>query len=342
MYRRQLFIPLGENDILRRKSAFWILACIVCCSLQLTGQTSGFFVPSDTLDTGRFHKALLFSGVTYTGFSIGLYHAWYRNYPQSSFHLFNDWGEWRHMDKVGHVYTAYIQGVLCYKGARWTGLDEDKSILTGMICGSLFQTTIEIMDGFSKEWGFSVSDMGANILGTATFALQQRYWGEQRISLKVSSSPATYSSDPIYSVDGLHTSSLNERANSLFGRSFAERYLKDYNAQTYWLSVNVKDFMGNSGGWPAWLNMAVGYGGANMFGGYENTWEKESQIFKLSEAGYPRYSQFYIGPDINLTRLGLKSPFLKTLATVFNIFKVPAPALEINTRGQVIFHLIKI
>ncbi len=79
-----------------------------------------------------------------------------------------------------------------------------------------------------------------------------------------------------------------------------------------------------------------------MFGGYENTWEKESHIFKLSKNGYPRYSQFYIGPDINLTRLGLKSPFLKTLATVFNIFKVPAPALEINTRGQVIFHLIKI
>ena len=92
--------------------------------------------------------------------------------------------EWKQVDKVGHIYTAYLQGVLCYKGAQWVGLSEGQSIATGIICGSLFQTTIEVMDGFSTQWGFSIGDFAANALGVGAFALQQKYWGEQRILMQ--------------------------------------------------------------------------------------------------------------------------------------------------------------
>ena len=122
-------------------------------------------------------------------FSVGLYNSWYKKHNTGSFHLFNDWNEWKHMDKFGHVYTAYFQSVLCYKGAKWTGLSNKKSMLTGMLCGGLFQTTIEIMDGFSDKWGFSFPDFGANMLGLGIFAAQQHWWNEQRIYLKVSSIP---------------------------------------------------------------------------------------------------------------------------------------------------------
>ena len=59
----------------------------------------GFFTPSDTFNQKRFNYALGISATTYTGFSIGLYHAWYKQYPQGKFRLFNDGGEWNNLDK---------------------------------------------------------------------------------------------------------------------------------------------------------------------------------------------------------------------------------------------------
>jgi hypothetical protein len=35
---------------------------------------------------------------------------------------------------------------------------------------------------------------------------------------------------------------LNERSDELFGSSWIERMLKDYNGQTYWLSANLNHF----------------------------------------------------------------------------------------------------
>src|SRR5574337_956548 len=33
---------------------------------------------------------------------IYLSEAWYKGYPRSAFHTFNDFGEWMQMDKIGH------------------------------------------------------------------------------------------------------------------------------------------------------------------------------------------------------------------------------------------------
>jgi uncharacterized protein YfiM (DUF2279 family) len=243
------------------------------------------------------------------------------------------------MDKYGHLYTSYFQGVLCYKGAKWTGLSEDKAILTGLACGALFQTTIEVFDGFSTQWGFSWSDFAMNTAGLGTFYFQQKYWGEQRISLKVSSFPQSYSDDPITSLSGMSTTTFNQRATDLYGTGFAERFLKDYNAQIIWASVNLASFMGEDTRIPQWFNLAVGYGANNMFGGFENRWNVGNEQFDLGP-GEERYQQFYLGLDVDLTRIEVKNHFLRTVLNTVNIFKIPFPALEINTRGEVIFHFI--
>lgn len=311
---------------------FWLVT-------NVTAQS--FFVPSDTFNTKRFNTALIFSATAYTTFSIGLYNTWYKNYDQESFHFFNDIGEWQQMDKVGHLHTAYLQGFLCYKGANWTGLSKNKSIITGMVCSTLFQSTIEVMDGFSSKWGFSWGDMAANLAGTLTFAAQQYYWDDQRISIKVSSIPISHPKDPIISTDGSGHSSLYNRSVDLYGTSYLERFLKDYNAQTYWASFNVNSFLAKGNKWPKWLNLAVGYGGENMYGGYENIWREGDHTFKLDDNIYPRYRQFYLGFDLDLPKLNPKNPFLKTICSVFNIFKIPSPALEFNTEGKVVFHLLR-
>lgn len=300
-----------------------------------------FFLPRDTFDKARFTTGLTFTALTYTGFSIGLYKTWYKNFDREPFHLFNDWGEWRHMDKMGHIYSAYFQSQLCYNGARWTGLNKKQSLWVGVAYSTLFQTTIEVMDGFVSKWGFSISDIGANIAGTTIFALQQQFWDEQRINIKISSVPKSYPEYSIISTDGMSNTTLDERATQLYGSNFFERYLKDYNAQIYWASIRVSSFLPEGNRWPKWLNVALGYGANNMFGGYDNVWSNNTHTFILNSHEYPRYSQFFIGLDVDLPQLNLNSPFLKTVGSVFNIFKIPSPALEINSLGQLTFHLLR-
>ncbi len=309
------------------------------CSIGLNGQ-SKFIIPSDTLNNKRFNTAAIFAAGTYTGFSIGLYNAWYRQFDQSSFHLFNDWNEWNNMDKMGHFYTAYFQGVLCSQGARWTGLDKKRSLWTGVFLGTLFQSTIEVMDGFSDKWGFSVPDVAYNTAGITAFALQQTYWDEQRIHFKVSSYDRPYSASPISAIGGPGSSSLQGRADALFGASFAERFLKDYNAQTLWASVNIHSFLPEESRFPKWLNVALGTGSENLFGGFENKWSEEAYQFELDSEIFPRYRQFFIGLDIDLTRLPIDNYYWRSILSILNIFKIPGPAIEINTLGQVKFHII--
>ncbi|MEZ4910252.1 MAG: DUF2279 domain-containing protein [Saprospiraceae bacterium] len=295
--------------------------------------------PSDSFNIKRFTTISTVGAGIYVGMSVGLYQAWYKKQDLGKFHFFNDNGEWLNMDKFGHWYTAYMQGVICYKGAKWAGLSERKSILVGILTGTLFQTTLETMDGFSNKWGFSTGDMIANISGTTTFALQQYYWGEQRIKLKYASYPPTHPNLSLLSTDGKSSSTLLVRTEALFGDGFFERALKDYNGQTYWMSFNVRSFFPNTS-WPKWLNVAIGTGAGNMYGGFENRWIIGDATYQLGDS-YDRYRKFYIGPDLDLSGINVKNHYLKTAFSIFNIFKCPAPAIEINSKGDVIFHLFR-
>ena len=298
-------------------------------------------MPTDTFSQKRFNMALGFGLGTYATLSTGLYFAWYEKYPRSSFHFFDDRGEWLDMDKGGHIYSAYFQSLICYKGAKWTGLSEQKSVLTGVLCASLFQTTIEVMDGFSEQWGFSLADVGANIAGVSTFALQQHYWKEQRITLKVSTYPDSYDTFMFTGEDGTTISSRDRRDN-LYGSSYLETYLKDYNTQSYWASFNVHSFLPQGNSWPKWLNIAVGYGAENMYGGFENSWTADNgEVFSVDTDLYPRTRQYYIGFDLDLRHVRTKSTLINSLLDALNIFKTPAPALEINSQGQLTFHLFR-
>jgi len=307
---------------------------------QLYSDSLSFFQPSPEYNKTRSYTVLGFTSLTFAGFSYGLYNTWYKDYDQSSFHFFNDWGEWNNMDKAGHVYTAYLQGVLCYKGAKWAGLSDKDAILTGAICGTLFQTTVEVMDGFSTEWGFSLSDFGANALGVGAFAFQQAHWGEQKFLIKESSTGMARPDVSVMSVDGNSSMTLRERGNDLFGSSLPERYLKDYNNQTYWVSANVHSLLPKGNSWPSWLNVAVGYGSENLYGGFTNQWESDGAFYDINDQ-FPRYRQYYLSLDVDLSKIRTDNYFLKSVLTLFNIIKVPAPALEVTSQGEVIFHFLK-
>ena len=208
--------------------------------------------------------------VGYSGAMVGLYAAWYKDYPQSNLHSFNDMPEWKGMDKMGHVYSVYAESLASMELWRWTGVSRKKRIWIGGLSGPVYHTVIEVLDGFSAEWGWSWADIGANFLGSGMLIAQELAWDEQRIQLKFSFHRKHYN-DP----------DLNQRSNKIFGNSTAERFLKDYNGQTYWLSTNVRSFFPESK-WPAWLNVAVGTGAEGMFGAFENIGKDENGNINLT------------------------------------------------------------
>lgn len=281
---------------------------------------------ADTSAPGKGRVWLVAGGhaAIWTGTFIALNKAWYSDYPKQEFHLFNDWAEWQQMDKVGHVWTSYQLSRISGDVWKWSGIDSKKAIWLGGASGLAFQSIIEILDGFSEKWGFSLYDMAANVVGSGLYVGQALTWKQQRIQIKYSYYPYAYPPE------------LDPRATELFGSPGIERALKDYNSQTYWLNINLRDFFRNSG-LPRWLNLSIGYNARLMLGGRENTWTDDAgNVYDYTEI--PRYRRFLLSADIDLTRIRTNSPFLRSVFSVLNTVKIPAPALEYNTRGQWKFH----
>jgi uncharacterized protein YfiM (DUF2279 family) len=256
----------------------------------------------------------------YGGAMFALYNAWYKNYPQSNFHFFDDNAEWLQVDKVGHAWSAYMESKASMELWRWAGLPYKKRVWIGGLSGMAYQTVIETLDGFSAEWGWSWGDFAANCVGSGMLISQELLWKDQLIQFKWSFHTQRYG-DKI----------LNDRADSIYGTGFLSRMLKDYNAQTYWLSANIKSFFPKSNV-PAWLNVAVGYGAEGMFGAMENKW-KDAQGNKYDRTDIDRYRQWYLAPDIDLTKIKTKSKFLKTTLSLLNVFKFPTPSIGFSKKG---------
>jgi hypothetical protein len=293
--------------------------------------------PSDTFSKKRFWTLMGTWATSYTATVVVLDQVWYAQYPRSRFHFFDDHREWMEIDKAGHILTAYTQSKWAANALFWAGMKNKNAALTGMSVGMFLQGTLEVLDGFSTEWGFSWADMLANTSGCALYGIQQAVWDEQRMVLKISNTPRSYSNAPIRSIDGLKTSSLRQRTNDLYGANYFQTFFKDYNALTFWLSINPKSFAKNSN-FPAWLNIAIGYGADNMYGGYANQWPAAKPEFVLSEKDFPRYRQLYVSLDIDLSKIKTKSKALNTLLRTINFIKIPSPTLEFNSLNQIKFH----
>jgi hypothetical protein len=237
---------------------------------------------------------------------------------QKDFHTLNDSKVWLQLDKNEHAFLSYTTTRFLAGMGEWAGYPAQKSVLLGSAASLLYLTTKEYLDGHQTYWGWSWTDMGANLFGTTLFAAQELGWHEQKIQLKFSALPKKYEPD------------LDARADILFGNRVPERILKDYNAQTYWLSFNLKT-ISTSQKLPDWLNLAVGYGASNLYGPYDNLGYSNGEI-TFDRSDLKRYRQWYLSPDIDLTKIKTKRRGVKTLLFALNAVKVPLPALEFSNK----------
>lgn len=250
----------------------------------------------------------------YTISYLAMNSLWYSGHEKSSFHLFDDSKEWLQMDKVGHSFTAYQ---LCRTQTHilnWADCKDKKHILISGLTSWLAISSVEILDGFSKKWGASLSDLAANTLGTGLFSAQQYFWGEQKFLFKYS----------------YHNSKYSKYRPNILGENLGEKMFKDYNASTYWLSFNSSLISSN---FPKWLCFSIGYGAEGMTGGHENPTivnDKTIPYFK-------RYRQWYFSLDIDCTKIKTKSKFLKVCFDLINTIKIPMPTIEWS-KNKVKFH----
>ena len=265
----------------------------------------GFLYPSEHFNKTRFVEVVAGESVLTAVATIGLQYLWYKKYPKSHFHFFNDNNEWLQMDKVGHATSVYNISAFQYNLMRWSGVNAGTAKWVGGLSGLAYLTVIEIMDGFSKEWGFSKGDMIANISGAALFTGQQALWNQQKMELRFS----------------FHKTIFAKYNPNMLGANLPERAIKDYNGQSYWLSFNIYSFLNKNNNFPKWINADIGYGADGMTGAVHNP----TTVNGKPIPSFERNRKFFLGVDGAFTKHG-NTPFPSWI----NLFRIPTPVLELK------------
>ena len=289
---------------MRRALALFLL---VFCSYLSIGQSS-FFEQADSVHKGRLIGVSASIATVWSGSMIGLSQVWYKDVEKTSWHTFDDSRNWLQMDKVGHVYTAYKLNQLNTDFYMWSGLSSQKAVWFGTGISIGYQTTLELFDSFSTKWGWSWADVASNTIGTFMYTGQRLIWDEERIIPKFSYHPTDFAAI---------------RPN-VFGSSFPESLLKDYNGQTYWLSFSPGSFT-KGDQFPEWLCFSIGYSAHDKLVGSE-----EYYLDETTGLDYHSKRELIFSMDIDFSKLPVKKPWAKMLVKQLNYLKVPFPALIIR------------
>lgn len=264
-----------------------------------------FLRPSDSLNIARRNAVIALESAFYVGGMIQMNKPLTSEHFNTKFHFVSDNSSCLQMDKANHIFISYQIGNLFSNTLQWSGVSKKNQLIYGAGMGFVFLNSIELADGFAKK-GASYGDIIANGIGTSLYVSQELLWNEQRIVPKWSCGTTVFvCADP-------------EKTKSLL--------MGTLDKETIWLSVNLHSFFKDSI-IPKWLNFAIGYG-------------SEGVDYKPPIVGtkYVKFQQYYFSLDADLTKIDTKSHFLKTVFSVLNVVKIPAPTFEINDRGDYKFH----
>ncbi len=252
---------------------------------------------------------LIGMGAGYAGIFVALHinqaNAWWKD-QTGGWHVIEDLQYARFADKFGHFYTAYIMSALPADMLMESGMEQTTARWIGAGLGLLYNTYVEVNDGYAAHWGFSPSDEIANFVGSAYFILQYYYPFLENFTPRWSYVPSHWVNDQ----------SITDRPST---------FIDDYNSTTFWLAVNVNNLLPKSfdAYWPDWLMVSVGYGIRN----YEVT----------TPSGQPAdvTRRFMVGLDYDWVKILPTSSFgfLNYVRQWLNYIRLPGPTLEFGDDG---------
>ena len=93
------------------------------------------------------------------------------------------------------------------------------------------------------------------------------------------------------------------------------------------VSFNIGSVKNNISGC-IFTNIFIGTGAEGMFGANENIGKDDNGNINFYRPDIKRYRQWYLAPDIDLSKIKTNRKGIKIALTVLNIMKFPMPALE--------------
>ncbi len=233
---------------------------------------------------------------------VGLSLFWYEEFERFSFQ--NDNQDWLQMDKAGHFMSSYQVAKANWALCELSGLSEKKAKRWSIISTTAFYTGIEILDGFAKDYGFSWGDFLANEAGIALILLPNEW--QQRFSFRYSYVPTQF---PSYRPE-------------IFGSGALEQAFKDYNGQSYWLSLWQKP----RDKWYHFIGISLGYGADGMLGGSDNP-DRNAEGDILPK--FDRTRTYALALDFDLQGLAVGRPKWQKVLRLLDFIKIPLPGVRL-------------
>ena len=220
----------------------------------------------------------------------------------SHFHFENDFDYALNLDKLGHFAAGVALGEGFYEGYRWAGATEFQSYLFAGLSAMMTHIAIDVKDGYSPEWGFSIFDVLSGTLG-GFLPMAERYV-------------------PLFKYVDLKWSYwINSRAyydqGKYDGKNHSCVFTDDYVNQTFWASFKIYRLLpaGARAYYPSWLAIAAGL-------------SIDEGVFIKHYEGTP-HREVYIALDYDLEAFRPQSRLARTLIKWLNYFKLPAPAVQV-------------
>ncbi len=230
---------------------------------------------------------------------------------RGDFHFVEDGKYAMYIDKAGHFYGTFLSSYVLSQTLLECGFSYNWANAIGCFLGLGYTTYVEVLDGFSKDWGFCPSDFYADV-GGALFYL-------------------AYSYVPFFQNFTPKFMYLPPRWFNSKSRKPSSMFIDDYSAHTFWISINVHNLLPEKVKkyYPRWLDISVGFAVRNLCDPLNPENKCNPQV---SEPVYPYVwgnRKLIVALDFDLVKLLPDgSPFCNWLKQSFNFFKLPSPAIE--------------
>lgn len=280
---KRLRLRLGWYGVI---TACWMFAC----PMPVSGAAKG-----DSTRVNGTRLAIVLGTTAGAATAIQIYqdNAWWRIY-HSGFHFQEDLEYARNLDKLGHLYGAAILTNVFAKSLEWADVSRGRSLVWGAVGSTLFQTYVEVRDGFS-EWGFDRVDFAADLAGAWYPVLQHEVPFFRNFNFKFSYWPKS-AGEPGAFPGQTHT------------------VFDDYEGQTIWLSLTMRNLLPKSVStwWPGYLCLSIGVGVRDNY-------------------SPNRYLVVFVAPDLDMTEIiPGDSALLRTIREFLNLVHLPLPAVRIS------------